>query len=246
MTIVALAQSISIAKAVAARSGQRIDANREFVGQGLSNVVGGFFSCYLSCGSLNRSIPNFEAGARTPLASVFSALLLMALVALTGPLLAQIPHAAIAGLLLLVAWTLLDVPRWRQLIRTQPGESAIAAATLAATITIRMEVAILLGTVLSLMVYLHRTSRPAMRTMGFDSRGLDRRFVVLEARRDGTGDAPLDTLPECPQLKLLRMEGSVYFGAAAHVAQRLQELRTGPDAPRHLLVMAKSLSLIHI
>ena len=236
LTIVALAQSISIAKAVATRSGQRIDANREFVGQGLSNIVGGFFSCYLSCGSLNRSIPNYEAGAKTPLASVFSALLLVALVALSAPLLAMIPHAAISGLLLLVAWTLFDIPRWRQLVRTQRGEAVIAAATLAATITIRMEVAILLGTVLSLMVYLHRTSRPAMRTMGFDSRGLERRFVVLE-------HAP-DALPECPQLKLLRMEGSVYFGAATHVAQRLHELRAAPGAPRHLLVMAKSMNFI--
>ena len=238
LTIVALAQSISIAKAVASRSGQRIDANREFVGQGLSNVVGGFFSCYLSCGSLNRSIPNFEAGAKTPLASVFSALLLMLLVAVSAPLLALIPHAAISGLLLLVAWTLLDVPRWRHLLRTQPGECAIAGATLAATIAIRMEVAILLGTVLSLMVYLHRTSRPAMRTMGFDSRGLDRRFVVLEHQPDA--------LPECPQLKLLRMEGSVYFGAAAHVAQRLHDLRSAPGAPRHLLVMAKSMNFIDL
>jgi len=238
LTIVALAQSISIAKAVASRSGQHIDANREFVGQGLSNVVGGFFSCYLSCGSLNRSIPNFEAGAKTPLASVFSALLLMLLVAVSAPLLALIPHAAISGLLLLVAWTLLDVPRWRHLLRTQRGECAIAGATLAATIAIRMEVAILLGTVLSLMVYLHRTSRPAMRTMGFDSRGLDRRFVVLEHQPDA--------LPECPQLKLLRMEGSVYFGAAAHVAQRLHDLRAAPGAPRHLLVMAKSMNFIDL
>lgn len=238
LTIVALAQSISIAKAVATRSGQRIDANREFVGQGLSNIVGGFFSCYLSCGSLNRSIPNFEAGAKTPLASVFSALLLMLLVAVSAPLLALIPHAAISGLLLLVAWTLLDIPRWRHLLRTQRGECAIAAATLAATIAIRMEVAILLGTVLSLMVYLHRTSRPAMRTMGFDSRGLDRRFVVLEHQPDA--------LPECPQLKLLRMEGSVYFGAAAHVAQRLHDLRAAPGAPRHLLVMAKSMNFIDL
>ncbi|ETH82010.1 inorganic anion transporter, SulP family [Bordetella pertussis STO1-CHOC-0017] len=63
LTIVALAQSISIAKAVAMRSGQLIDANREFIGQGLSNVVGGLFSSYLSCGSLNRSVPNYEAGA---------------------------------------------------------------------------------------------------------------------------------------------------------------------------------------
>lgn len=238
LTIVALAQSISIAKAVATRSGQRIDANREFVGQGLSNIVGGFFSCYLSCGSLNRSIPNFEAGAKTPLASVFSALLLMLLVAVSAPLLALIPHAAISGLLLLVAWTLLDIPRWRHLLRTQRGECAIAAATLAATIAIRMEVAILLGTVLSLMVYLHRTSRPAMRTMGFDSRGPDRRFVVLEHHPDA--------LPECPQLKLLRMEGSVYFGAAAHVAQRLHDLRAAPAAPRHLLVMAKSMNFIDL
>ena len=101
-----------------------------------------------------------------------------------------------------------------------------------------MEVAILLGTVLSLMAYLHRTSRPAMRTMGFDSRGLDRRFVVLEHHEDA--------LPECPQLKLLRMEGSIYFGAAAHVAQRLHELRAAPDAPRHLLVMAKSMNFIDL
>ena len=120
----------------------------------------------------------------------------------------------------------------------QPGECAIAGATLAATVTIRMEVAILLGTVLSLMAYLHRTSRPAMRTMGFDSRGLDRRFVVLEHQEDA--------LPECPQLKLLRMEGSIYFGAAAHVAQRLHELRAAPDAPRHLLVMAKSMNFIDL
>lgn len=68
LTIVALGQGISIAKTVAQRSGQRIDANREFRGQGLSNIVGGFFSCYVSCGSMNRSMPNLEAGAQTALA----------------------------------------------------------------------------------------------------------------------------------------------------------------------------------
>ena len=84
LTIVTLAQSISIAKAVAERSGQRIDANREFRGQGLSNVVGAFASSYVSCGSLNRSMPNYEAGARTPLASVFASAWLLLLVAADG------------------------------------------------------------------------------------------------------------------------------------------------------------------
>lgn len=71
LSILALGQSVSIAKALAQRSGQRLDVNREFVGQGLSNIVGSFFSCYVSCGSLNRSLPNFVAGAKTQLAGVF-------------------------------------------------------------------------------------------------------------------------------------------------------------------------------
>jgi SulP family sulfate permease len=238
LTIVALGQSISIARAIASRSGQHIDANREFVGQGLSNIVGGLFSSYVSCGSLNRSAPNYESGARTPLAAVFSAVLLLALVAVLGPVLALIPFAAIAGLLWLVAAGLLDLPRWRRLARLHRADFGIAAATFVATVSIRLEVAILLGTILSLLGYLQRTSRPAMRTLGFDSTAPERPFVPVV-------DAP-GALPECPQLKLLRMEGSVYFGAVPHVSGRLQALREPPGAPRHLLVMAKSMNFVDL
>jgi SulP family sulfate permease len=240
LTVVALAQSIAIAKAVAALSGQRIDANREFLGQGLSNLVGGFFSCYVSCGSLNRSLPNLEAGARSPLAAVASALLVVPLVALTAPALALIPFAAISGLLVLVGWTLLDIPRWARLARASRSELAVALITLGATLTVRLEIAVLIGSALSLGLYLHRTSRPAMRTMGFDrSRGeAHRPFVVVEHTPDA--------LPECPQLKLLRMEGSVYFGATAHVADRLQALRDRKHPQKHLLVMAKSMNFVDV
>jgi len=238
LTIVALGQSISIARAVAARSGQRIDANREFRGQGLSNIVGGFFSSYVSCGSLNRSMPNLEAGARTPLAAVFSAVLLLLLVALSAPLLAQIPMAALAALLLLVAVSLLDLGRWRRLFVLSRTEFGVALATLVATVSIRLEIAILLGTLLSLMSFLYRTSKPAMRTMGFDSRAPDRQFVVL-------ADAE-HPLPECPQLKLLRMEGEVYFGATQHVADTLHALRHAPQPQKHLLVMGKSMNFIDL
>jgi SulP family sulfate permease len=239
LTIVALGQSISIAKAVAQRSGQRIDTNREFLGQGLSNLVGGFFSSYVSCGSLNRSVPNLEAGARTPLAAVFSAVLLVGLVAFSAPLLALIPMAAIAGLLLLVAWSLLDLPRWRRLYLLNRTEFGIAALTLLATVSIRLEMAILLGTIASLMSYLHRTAKPAMRSMGFTSMDEGRHFEVVDGHPEGS-------LPECPQLKLLRMEGSIYFGATQHVADTLHALRTAPEAPKHLLVMAKSMNFIDL
>ena len=238
LTIVALGQAISIAKAVAARSGQRIDANREFRGQGLSNIVGGFFSCYVSCGSMNRSMPNLQAGARTPLAAVFSAVLLLALVAVSSALLAKIPMAALAALLLLVSVFLFDVSRWRELARLSRTEFAVALATLVATLTIRLEMAILLGTLLSLMTFLYRTSKPAMRTMGFDRDGMDRQFAVL--------DNNPKALPECPQLKLLRMEGEVYFGATQHVADKLHALRHEPNPQKHLLVMGKSMNFIDL
>ena len=238
LTIVALGQSISIAKAVAAKSGQRIDANREFRGQGLSNIVGGFFSCYVSCGSMNRSMPNLQAGARTPLAAVFSAVLLLALVAVSSTLLAEIPMAALAGLLLLVSVFLFDAARWREVFSLSRVEFAVALATLIATLTIRLEMAILLGTLLSLMTFLYRTSKPAMRTMGFDTSGVDRQFVVL--------DNNPSALPECPQLKLLRMEGEVYFGATQHVADKLYALRHEANPQKHLLVMGKSMNFIDL
>ena len=271
LTIVALGQAIAIARAVALRSGQRIDANREFRGQGLSNIVGGFFSCYVSCGSMNRSVPNLEAGARTPLASVFSALLLLTLVAFSAALLAHIPMAALAALLVLVALTLFDLPRWRELYALSRSDFAVALATLIATVAIRLEVAILLGMLLSLMLFLYRTSRPAMRSMGFDSRAPDRQLVVIDdawhpveeaGRRAGppqarpapsggsephaVGSVGAAFLPECPQLKLLRMEGEVYFGATQHVADILHALRSQPNPQKHLLVMAKSMNFIDL
>ncbi|HSW24283.1 MAG TPA: SulP family inorganic anion transporter, partial [Burkholderiaceae bacterium] len=238
LTIIALGQSYSIAKVLSQRSGQYVDANREFFGQGLSNLFGGFFSCFLSCGSLNRSLPNLEAGARTPLASVFSALWLLALVGLSAALIATIPMAAVSGLLLLVAWSLLDVPQWRRLLQLSQLEFGIALATLVATLAIRLELAILFGTLLSLAAYLWRTARPAMRTMGFDSHAAERPFVIAD-------DNPR-AMPECPQLKLLRMEGSVYFGATQHVGERLHALRNSADPQRHLLVMAKSMNFVDL
>ena len=246
LTIVALGQAISISKAVAERSGQAIDANREFRGQGLSNIVGGFFSSYVSCGSLNRSLPNFEAGARTPLAAVFASAWLLLLIAFTAPLLALIPMPAIAALLLGVAWSLLDMPSWRHLWALSRQDFVIAAVTAAATVTIRLEMAILLGTILSLVSYLHRTSRPSIRVMGFDAAPgcslgkppFERPFVVR-------ADVPAP-LPECPQMKMIRMEGEVYFGAVPFVADHLLEMRTAANAPRHLLVMAKSMNFIDL
>jgi len=239
LAIVALGQSMAIAKLMAQRTGQALSANREVLGQGLANLAAGCTGGMVVCGSLNRSLPHLEAGARTRLAGVAAGLLLPPLVALGGPVLAGLPMAAIVGLLLRVAWGLWDRPAWARLWQVDRREFGIASATALACLLLRLEVAVLLGVGLSLVAYLWTSARPALRTMGFDRHDRARPFVVLD-------DAPPGVLPECPQLKLLRMEGSVWFGAVPHVADRLRSLRSAPGGPRHLLVMAKSMNTLDL
>lgn len=248
LAIVALGQAMAIAKALAARSGQALDLNRECLGQGLANLGAAFSGGMVVCGSLNRSLPNYEAGARTPLAAAAAGLLLIVLVALAAPLLAWIPLSGVSALLLVVAWALVDGAAWRRLARTDRTELGIAAATALATLVLRLEVAVLTGVMLSLVAYLWRSSRPALRSMGFARPDAgspqrperpERPFVVVDGMPPGT-------LPECPQLKLLRMEGSVWFGAAAHVAEHLRGLRDATAPQRHLLVMAKSMNQLDL
>jgi SulP family sulfate permease len=104
MTLLALTEASAIAKSLALRSGDRLDGNQEFIGQGLANIAGSFFSAYPSSGSFNRSGVNIASGARTPLAAASAALWLVAILALVKPLAGYLALPVIAGLLLVVAW----------------------------------------------------------------------------------------------------------------------------------------------
>jgi len=237
LSIVALGQSVSIAKALARRSGDHVDVDREIIGQGLSNLVGSFFSSYVSCGSLNRSLPNYLAGARTPMAAVLSAVFLVALVFATRPVLERLPMPAIAALLIYIAHGLVDLRRFQSLLRVSRADFVVALITLAGMLVLPFLEAILIGVGLSLAAYLRRTAHPALRTLLPDPRSPTHAFVPIE-------DIP-GSPAECPQLKLVRIEGSIYFGAAGTVMRRLQALRAG-SGQRHMLAMAKSMNFIDL
>jgi SulP family sulfate permease len=233
LTVVSLTQAISIARAIALKSGQRIDADQEFIGQGLGNMAASFFSGFPTCASVNRSGPNFESGARTPLAAAFAALLLLFIVLAFAPLAAYLPLAAMAGSLFLVAWALVDFPRIRAAMRTSRGSLAVIAATFLATLLLPIQYAVLTGVFVSLLLYLYRTSRPTMRSLVPDARHPNRKFTEI-----GSG------LKECPQMKILRIEGSIYFGAVNHVETHFDTLRAVRPDQKHLLVMAKSVNFV--
>ena len=235
ITVLGLTEAVSIGRAIALKSGQRIDGNQEFIGQGLSNILASFFSGYPSSASFNRSGLNYEAGAQTPLAAAFSALFLMAVLVAVAPLMAYLPTASMAAILFLVAWGLIDFGSIRTIVHASRSETAGLALTFAATVLLELEFAILAGVMLSLVVYLNRTSRPSMRSLVPDPRHTTRKMAVLEAG-----------LAECPQLKILRIEGSIYFGAVNHVGAHFDTLREVSPRQKNLLILAKSINFVDV
>lgn len=235
VTALGLTEAVSIARSIATKSGQRIDGNQEFIGQGLSNIFGSFFSAYASSGSFNRSGVNYEAGARSPLAAVFAAIFLVLVLVAVAPLAAYLPTAAMAAILFLVAWGLLDFHHIGTIVRTSRSEAAVLAVTFVSTLVMHLEMAIMAGVLLSLLLYLYRTSRPIIRSLVPDANDPGRKF-----RERAAGQ------PECPQLKILRIEGSLYFGAVNHVAEYLHHLAEQHPDKKHLLLMAKSMNFVDI
>lgn len=216
--LLGLVTSLSIARALASRSGQVLDVNQETRGQGLSNLVGAWFSGYLSAGSFTRSGLNLQAGAGSPLAGVFSALW-VALFAWGGAdLIGHIPLPAMAAGILMICWGLLDGRGVRQLWRVSRAEFAVMALTLAATLLLELQTAIYAGVLASLFFYLKRTSQPR----------------VLQARQ---GDE-----------EVLRIEGSIFFGACPYLQRLIQKSQAGRlvlDAHHVNFIDYAGVSLLH-
>ncbi len=233
ITMLALTEAVSIARAIAVRSEQRIDGNQEFIGQGLSNIVGSFFSAYASSGSFNRSGVNYEAGARTPLASIFASVFLVLVLLVVAPLAAYLPNAAMAGILFLVAWGLIDFHHIHSIWHTSKSETVILAATLIGTL-FNLEMGIFLGVFLSLVMFLYRSSKPEI-------------VPVVPAPEEGAYHfVRAKGRAECPQLRIVRVNGPIYFGAASYVQQALQQIDEDNPQQKSVLIAAASLNYIDV
>lgn len=189
-----LVTSLSIARSLSARSQQMLDANQEVRAQGLSNIVGAFFSGSLSAGSFTRSGLSYEAGACSPMAGVFSALWVALFAIFGAKLIAHIPIPAMAGSILLIAWGLIDHRGIRALLRVSRAEFAVMALTCIATLLLELQTAIYAGVLASLFFYLKRTSQPR-----------------VQHWRNGDED-------------VLRVGGSIFFGASHYLQVRLQRM----------------------
>ncbi len=226
ISILGFMEAISIAKAMAARTGQRIDPNQELIGQGLANIAGSFAGSYPVSGSFSRSAVNLQAGARTGLSNLFSSVVVLVTLLFLTPLLYHLPQAVLAAIIMLAVIGLVDFRALVHAWQAQPHDGLIAGITFVVTLLAapHLERGIFLGIALSLGLYLFRTMKPDVALLALYTDGSYR-----SAARHG--------LELCRRIAVIRFNGSLFFSNVSYLEdQVLERVASMPDLEHVLLV----------
>ncbi len=205
-------EAMSIARTIGLASGQRIDPSREFVGQGLASLVGGFFQCIPSSGSLSRSGVAYGSGAKTRLAGVLSGVFVLLALLAFSRLIGYIPVAGLAGVVVMSAYGLFDYRHLELTWRSRATSRVVLAVTFFATLLLPLHIAIYLGTLLSIGIYLYESGSVRLKYLTLDERGA---FVEHSLE---------DIAAEQPSIALINVEGTLYFAAVDELEDSLQAL----------------------
>lgn len=219
---IGLVETAAIARSVATQTGQRLDSNQEFVGQGLANIGMGFFSGFAGAGSFSRTAVNFDSGAKSGLAAVFSAIFVLIALFTLGPFTAYLPVTALSAVLIVTAFGMIDYQEIRRIMQSNLGEAIILLVTLFGTLFLDIEFAVLLGIILSFVMYILRTSTPRVHEVKPDANY--RHFLYQPDK------------PSCPQYSIIEILGDLYFGAVHYIEEYILEHAAKHPDQRHLLI----------
>ena len=222
VSAIGLVEAISISRSVAAESGQRVDSNQEFVGQGMANILTGFLSGYTCSGSFTRTAVNYSSGGRTPMSGVYAGIWVLIAVIVFGPLASYLPRAGLACVLMVTAWRMVNRVEILRIIRSSNGDTVIMIATFMATLFLPLEFAVLAGMLVSFAQYLVQSATPRVWPVVPDD---NFRYFL-----------PEDNRSVCPQLGMLAIEGSLYFGAIHHVENAIRK-NTEQHPDQYLLLL---------
>ena len=233
ISLIGFMEAISIAKAMAARTRQRLDANQELVGQGLANVCAGLFQGYPVSGSFSRSAVNISSGAMSGFSSVVTGLVVAATLLWLTPLLYYLPQATLAAVIIMAVINLVKVGPVVHAWKAQRHDGVVAAVTFVLTLLMAPELdyGILAGVGLSLGLFLYRTMRP--------------RVAVLSRYPDGTlRDVAVHGLQTCPNIEVVRFDGQLYFANAGYFEDKVLELLATDRELRFVIVDAAGINQI--
>jgi len=206
-----LVEALAVAKSIATHTRQKLDYNRQCLAEGVSNLVGGFFQCLPGSGSLTRSSINYQAGAITRLSAFYSAIIVAVVVFLFGPYARFIPKTALAGLLFITAAHLIDWKRLGYAIRASRFDAILVFVTAFSAIFISVDESVLIGVGLSIILFVPRAAKLAMREL-----------IVTNER------VVRERLPEderSASLLVYDLEGELFFGAAPELERYLEQIK---------------------
>ena len=218
-----LLEALAIAKSIAHKTRQPLDYNRQCLAEGLANLAGGFFRCLPGSGSLSRSAINFQAGAATRFSGIVAALGVALAVLLFAPLTRFIPKAALAGLLVLTAARLIDIPRLRYAFAATKFDAGLVIVTALVAVFVGVEYSILAGVLISMALFIPRASV------------LQSRELVVSPERVVRERIPSD--PPNPDLILTDLEGEL-FSRRARTRARPRRRAEARDGATHALSRA--------
>ncbi len=208
LTVLRLMETYSIGQTIASKTGQRISANQELLSQGFTNFTSSFFQCIPGSGSFSRSALNYYAGAKTLYAGVFNAVFVAIVFVLFGSYARYVPMAALAAVLFVIAWGLIDWRAFNQMCRTNRADAIVCITTFASTLFIPLEYAVFVGVALNLALYLRRASRLHMSEMVRAQGGPFQERPIT----DSTGER---------SVVFLSLEGDLFFGVADELHEQL-------------------------
>lgn len=211
--VLSLVESSAVARSIAARTGERLDASTEFAGQGLSNLAAGLFGGYPVSGSLSRSALTESSGGRTRLAGMLSGVLMIGVLLAFGPVLDHTPIASLAGLLLVVAWDLVDGRRIVRTLKTSKSDALALVVTVISTFVLPLDTAIYMGVGVSVVLFLRRARVMVVREMFRDADG---GWQECKTGQD-------EVAGRLPGIRILQAEGPLFFGSAGELMTVLDE-----------------------
>jgi SulP family sulfate permease len=207
LAVLGLLEALAMAKAIAARTGQKLDVNQQCLSEGAANLAGSFFQCFPGSGSLTRSVVNAQAGAVSQWSGVFAAAAVAATVVLFAPLAAYIPRASLAGLLVLAAYRMVDGRQLLFHLRATRFDAGVVLATALAAVLISVEFCIVIGVFLSFALYVPRAAQVRLTALTATPEG--------ELRERHPDDPPAD------RLLAYELDGELFFGAEVEVDRHL-------------------------
>ncbi len=228
-----LVEVAAISRSISLHTHQKVNLNQEFVSQGISNVVSSFFSCYTSSSSFTRSSINYQSGAKTRFSAFVSSFGLMLVMLFFAKYASFLPKAAMGGIILLVGYNLIDFKHIKVIFKSSKREVIVFSATFLGTLFLDLQQALVIGIFFSLFFYLERTSKPNIAVLGLDNTN---RFINIIRDKNAK---------ECPQLNIIRVDGSLYFGAVESISNYFSDLYENNDG-KHLLVIAEGINFIDL